>query len=155
MLRSSELAHKENHKNVRPWLCPYVVVSKMGCVSYEFKSEVGNRVARVHANRLRRINPGAVETSDPRDGVFPDSLRTLWKISGTKVQRNVDTGLDERMFKEQIGGWNSPRWTQEADLAEVVVRMYDVRQQAPKRPTTESRSVGFRDEHVETPSVVG
>ncbi len=38
----------------KPWIGPYVVVAPLGRVGYEIKSEVRNKVARVHANRLRQ-----------------------------------------------------------------------------------------------------
>ncbi len=74
LLWSNEVASQEGKKVVKPWIGPYVVVAPLGRVGYEIKSEVGNKVARVHANRLRKIGDGVVETGDPKNGVFPDSF---------------------------------------------------------------------------------
>ncbi len=97
-------------------------------MAYEIKSEVGNRVARVHANRLRKIDQGAVESGEPRDGAFPDSLPTLGKIRGVKWDKCKDTGQMVRWFRVQMGGRRSKRWTKENDLPDIVVKLYDARQ---------------------------
>lgn len=55
---------------------------EVGRVGYLLETEVGDKVAPVHANRIRRIPDGLIESGDPKDGVFPDSLRMLQKIRG-------------------------------------------------------------------------
>ncbi len=107
LLCSSELASQEGKKVVKPWIGPYVVVAPLGRVGYELRPEVGDRTARVHANRLRRIGDGVMESGEPKDGVFPDSLRTLGKIRGTKVAHCDQTGDVVRWFKVQVGGRRS------------------------------------------------
>ncbi len=87
-----EIDSQEGKKVIKPWIGPYVVVAQLGRVGYELKSEVGDRRVRVHPNRLRRINARVVESGEPRDGVFPDSLRTLGKIKGTKESPCPYTG---------------------------------------------------------------
>ncbi len=49
----------------------------------------------------------------------------LGKVKGTKVEACPRTAFAERWFKVQIGGQRSRRWTKEADLPDVVVRLYD------------------------------
>eukprot|EP00171_Calliarthron_tuberculosum_P012597 IDg12597t1 len=88
LLWSSELAKREGNKTCKPWIGPYKVTSKLGRVGYELKSEVGDLIARVHANRLRKIDKNAVETGQPEDGVFPDSLRILRKIAGEELRQD-------------------------------------------------------------------
>eukprot|EP00171_Calliarthron_tuberculosum_P002219 IDg2219t1 len=125
LLWSTELAKREGNKGFKPWIGPYTVISQLGRVGYELKSEVGDRTARVHANRLRRIDDEARETGNPEDGVFPDCMRLLKKIAGSETRINAATGQEERWFKVQIGGRKSSRWTKEVDLPEVVVKMFD------------------------------
>lgn len=84
-------------------------------------------MVRVHANRLRKIPKGVVETVDPKDGVFPDSLRTLDPIAGKQVRKNKESGEMERRFKERISGSRSSCWTPESDLPTAVVKLYDSR----------------------------
>ena len=126
MVWDKELASKEGNKVIKPWIGPYIIVEKLGRVGCELRSEIGNKVARVHVNRLRRIGDLAVETGDPVDGVFPDSMRILKKITATENRLNAETGEDERWFKVQIGGRKSPRWTKESDLPETVVKLYEL-----------------------------
>ncbi len=128
LLWSTEIESQEGKKVIKPWIGPYTVIAPSGRVAYEIKSEVGNRVARVHANRLRKIDQGAVESGEPRDGAFPDSLRILGKIRGMKWDRCKDTGRMLRWFRVQIGGRRSRRWTKESDLPDVVVKLYDARE---------------------------
>lgn len=84
-------------------------------------------MVRVHANRLRRIPHCIVETGDPQDGVFPDSLRTLGRISATKTCRNKQTGELERNFWVRNSGKRSAAWTAESDLPATVVKRYEDR----------------------------
>ncbi len=125
LLWPPEINSQEGKKVIKPWIGPYVVVAPLGRVCYELRSEVGDRRARVHANRLRKINDAVVESGEPRDGVFPDSLRMLGKIRGAKESPCPETGELIRWFRVQVGGRRSRRWTKEIDLPEVVVKLYD------------------------------
>lgn len=125
VLWSSEIAALQGNKIGKPWIGPYVFMAPLGRVGYELTSEVGGGVGRVHANRLRKIEPGVVETGDPRNGFFSESLRTLGEVKGAKLKYCPRTGISERMFHVQVGGRRSKRWTKESDLQDVVVRLYD------------------------------
>lgn len=104
-------------------MCPYIVQRKLGDVRYELVFEVGDRVARVEANRLCKIGNSAVETSNPKDGILSDSLRILRKTTKYQARRNKTICIYERGLKVQIGGKPSPRWTVETDLREIVVQL--------------------------------
>jgi len=91
------------------------------------KQKCGKKVVRVCANRLRRIPEGAVETGDPQDGMFLDSIRSLERIVGTQVRRKKTTGQVERHFKVRISGSRSTCWTPESDLPDTVVKLYNSR----------------------------
>ena len=132
LLWSVKINNKEGKKIVKPWVGPYRVSGRLGRVGYELRAEVGDKVVRVHANRLRRIPEGVVETGDPQDGMFPDSLRTLSRIAGTQTRRNQSTGEIERHFKVRISGSRSTCWTPESDLPETVVKLYDQRDGASR-----------------------
>ena len=125
LLWSVKLNKEEGKKIVKPWIGPYKVTGKLGRVGYELKSEVGDKKVRVHANRLRKIPEGVVETGDPEDGMFTDSLRTLGRIAGTQVRKNKNNGQMERHFKVRISGSRAPSWTPESDLPTAVVKLYD------------------------------
>ena len=141
LLWSTELATQEGNKVIKPWIGPFVVTARLGSVGYELKSEVGGRVARVHINRLRKISSEAIETGEPKDGVFPDALRILRKISGTDMRTDPSTGQPTRFFKVQIGGRNSPRWTPESDLPEGVGNLFNNQErQKDSNPTPQTLS---------------
>jgi hypothetical protein len=57
-----------------PWIGPYRFIYQHSLVSYSLKAEVGEKLARAHVNRLQKVEPEAlVETSEPKDGLWPDS----------------------------------------------------------------------------------
>lgn len=126
LLWSIKLNKEEGKKIVKPWIGPYTVKEKIGRVGYELKSEIGYKTVRVHAIRLRKIPPGVIETGEPEDGLFPDSLRILGRISGTQVRKNKATRQDERHFKVRISGSRSSCWTPESDLPTTVVKLFDI-----------------------------
>lgn len=71
-------------------------------MGYELKSEVGDKRVREHANRLRRISEGLIETGEPKDGLFPDSLRMLWRITGTYTrQAEQKKGTDRKSIQSE------------------------------------------------------
>lgn len=72
------------------------------------------------------------------DRVFPDNLRTLGKINGTKMGPRPETGELVRWFKVQIGGRRSRRLMKEADLTDVVVKLYDKRAESAAATATGS-----------------
>jgi len=76
-----KLRKNEGKNIIKPWIGPYAVTAKLERLGYEVRSEVGGKIARFHVNRLRKIGDGAMETGDPDDGMFPDSLRTPGRIS--------------------------------------------------------------------------
>ena len=115
-----DLTGQDGSKLAPPWMGPYFVDKLLSHTSYLLRSEHGNREARVHANRLRKISKTSVETAYPRDGVFPDGLRMIRKIGGMKCEKDSD-GKIHRFFRVQMGGRKSPRWTSEHDLPEAVV----------------------------------
>lgn len=86
---------------------------------------MGDKFVRVHANRLKRILDGVVDTGGPKDGVFPDSLRTLERISSTQMRRNWTTEQMESRFKIRISGRRSSCRMSESDLPPTVVKLYD------------------------------
>ncbi len=107
---------------------------------------MGGRAARVHANRRRRIGAEVVESGEPRNGVFPDSLGTLGKIKGTKDARCPETGELVRWLKVQVGGMRSRRWTKETYLPDVVVKLYDkLNANTADAPDAEDPDAGMRD----------
>lgn len=118
---SEMLNNLEGKKIIKPWIGPYLIKGRLGRVGYVVEAEVGDKVARLHANRMRKIPAGLVESGDPEDGVFPDSLRTLQKIRTSKFMRNHGTEDIERHLKVVLGGKKSPRWNAESDLPGVVV----------------------------------
>ena len=127
MVWAPDLVSKEGNKVVPSWLGPYVVDQILSDVSYSLRSEIGEVTARVHPNRIRRISQVAIQTADPREGVFPDGLRLLEKMTTCEHRTCPETGRAERWFKVQLRGRASPRWTPEALLPEAIVRLYDER----------------------------
>lgn len=49
-----------------------MVTGRLGRVGYELKSEAGNRMAQILANRVRKIYASEGETRDPQDGAYQD-----------------------------------------------------------------------------------
>lgn len=85
-----DLESQEGSKLAPPWTGPYAVEKRLSGTSYFLRSEQGGLQARVHTNRLRKITNTSRETEDPRDGVFPDSLRLLPKIGWMKEEAGHD-----------------------------------------------------------------
>jgi len=77
---SPQLDKTIGRKLSAPWIGPYKIESKLSDISYILKSEVGEKTARVHVNRLRRFSEDFEETGDPIGGVFPDTRRILKSI---------------------------------------------------------------------------
>lgn len=102
-----DLAALEGRKIAPPWIGPYRVQKKLSLRIYLLMWEKGARLARVHANRLRRISQANQKTADPNNGVFSDSLRLIRKIQGVKDAVS-DDGTRTRLFKVRIGGRSSP-----------------------------------------------
>ena len=125
LLWSVKIGKDEGKKIVKPWIGPNRVTGKLGHVGYELTAEVGDKVVRVHANRLRRISDRVMETGDPQDGMFPDSLRTLGRIAGTMRRKKVQTQEVERHFRVRISGSRATSWKLESYLPQAVVKLYD------------------------------
>lgn len=74
---------------MKPWIGPYVVKGTLGRVEYAREPGVFGscrKRASVHTYRLRKIGPGIVESGDPKDGVFFDTLRLLKRIEGCETR---------------------------------------------------------------------
>lgn len=119
----------------------------MGCLGYEIKAKIGEKHVRVHTNRLRKIHADVVQSRQPEDGVFPDSMRMLRKIKGTNIVTHEETGQPERMFRMQIGRRKAARRTRERDLSEVVVKLFDAQetQEATSNRQPEYENVNDND----------
>ena len=123
---SPDLVGQEGNKLTRPWLGPYVVKMMLSSTGYLLESEVGGCHARAHANRMRKISSTSKETGDPREGVFPDSLRLMGKIRGER-RGHDENGRDVRWLKVKLGGRAAPCWTKTGDLPPAVVKIWDAR----------------------------
>lgn len=53
----------EGKKNTKPWIGPYKVMGRICRVGYNLKADLGDKVARVHANRIR--NARVDQSRDP------------------------------------------------------------------------------------------
>ena len=104
---SPDLVGQEGNKLTRPWLGPYVVKVMLSSIGYLLESEVGGRHARAHANRMRKISSTSKETGDPREGMFPDSLRLIGKIC-VERRGHDGNGQDVRWLKVKLGGRAAP-----------------------------------------------
>lgn len=122
---SPELSSKEGKKIIPAWMGPYCVDRVLSPVSYLLRSEIGDKMARVHANRIRKISPTARQTVDARNGVFPDGLRLLRRMHDSRIEVDRTTGKRTPWFKVQLAGRKSPKWTQESDLPEIIVDLLD------------------------------
>lgn len=127
MIWAPDLVGKEGSKVVPPWSGPYVVEQLLSKVCYRVRSEIGDALARVHPNRIRRISKEAVQTTDPKNGVFPDGLRLLEKITAVRESVCSKDGSTKRWFNVQLRGRASPRWTSVEELPEAIVRLFDER----------------------------
>lgn len=65
---------------------------------YMLKSNRGNRVGRIHATFLKKVDDSEVETGNPVKLVVSGSIRFFQKILDHKVQQNDKNGSDERWF---------------------------------------------------------
>ena len=140
---SPDLAGLQGSKVAPPWLGPYVLQQAIRSTGYLLRSEQGARLARVHANRLRRITESARETGDPKDGTFPDSLPLIQKIKGVREVLQ-DDGTATRHFQVQSGGRSSPRWTREGELHEAGVRAWDASDARANSPPVCRQAGGAR-----------
>ena len=111
---------EEGRKLRAPWLGPYEIISKFSDLGYELKGVVNNSIARAHVNRLRRANTEAIESSDPKAGMYPDSHRLLRSIQDS---RKID---GKREYLLPNVGRKGSRWEKEMNLPEVVVAAYDL-----------------------------
>lgn len=81
LLWGRELSTRDGNKIVKAWMAAYINLDKLGRVAYDLKSKLRNRVAKVHKNCLKRTGNTVVETGDPMNGVHPDGLIVLQKVS--------------------------------------------------------------------------
>lgn len=91
-----KLSKAEGNKVIKLCIGPFRVKDTLKKVGYISESEVGRKVARYHANRLRRIGIEVADTENRVDGIFLDSLRMEKKISREKEKRNEKTEGFER-----------------------------------------------------------
>eukprot|EP00171_Calliarthron_tuberculosum_P023167 IDg23167t1 len=110
---------EKGRKLSSPWIGPYRIEKKLSDISCILKSEVGNKTARSHVNRLRHFNEQHIETGNPIGGVFPDSRRILKSII------EVQSRSDGRYFKVRSAGRTGTKWVRENMLPEVVVKSFD------------------------------
>jgi hypothetical protein len=54
---------EQGRKLRNPWLGPYRVKEKLSPIGYVLESEISKEVARVHVNRMRRLDPRRLESS--------------------------------------------------------------------------------------------
>lgn len=114
LMWDKKLSTQDENKVARPWIGLYEVVGKLKNVRRLLKSEIENRSAWVHVNRLRKIDSGTVETGDPRDGVFPDSLRTFQKGTPCQVKKPVKMAKmnDVSKYRLVAEGRHNGQWNQ-------------------------------------------
>lgn len=93
---------------MRPRIGPYKTVTKLGRVGYELNLEVCNLFVRVYVSRLSKNDSNMVETGDPKDGDFKDSMRILRKKVECENRRNNKTCASKRRLSAQIGGQKLP-----------------------------------------------
>ena len=104
----------------------------LSSTGYLLESEVGGRHARAHANRIRKISSSSKETGDPREGVFPESLRFIGKICGER-RGHDGNGQDVRWLKVKPGGRAAPCYTKTGDLPPAVVKIWDARREGRRK----------------------
>ena len=113
------LQMEKGRKLKTPWLGPYRIEEILTRISYIVRSEIGYEVARVHVNRLRRIDEEVRETGDPLDGIFPDSRRIIQDIVTVKRKSG------KRWFKINGKLRTGAEWVREENLPELIVAEYD------------------------------
>lgn len=128
-----------------PWLGPYRIVAVQSQVGYELLSEIGNRRARVHVNRLKRIaeDEDIRDTGDPQQGVWPDARRIIRSILG---HRGEGSTLE---YKLTSRGRNGYVWTKASEVPDVVRTAYDMA--ARER----AMAVADADSHPDMPECIG
>ena len=127
LVRAPDMVSKEGNTFISPWLGPHVLEEQLSGVSHSLRSEINGETTRVHPNCIRRISKVAIQTAHPKEGVFPDGLRLLEKMTDAVERPCPRTGRPERWFKVQPRWRTSPRWTAETALPEAIVRLYDER----------------------------
>ena len=100
---------------------------KLSGVNYSLRTKINGVTARVHPNSIRHISKVAVQTPDPKEEVLPDGLMLLEKMTDAVERPCPRTGRPERLFKAQLQGRKSQRWTAETARSEAIVRLYDER----------------------------
>jgi hypothetical protein len=102
-----------------PGLGPYVAMERQSAVGYVPESVVGGKRARVHVNRLRKIDLETLqETEEPREGMWADTRRVLRGLAG---ERTGQGGAD---FKVRSRGRSGFTWRKEEDLPDIAVKAY-------------------------------
>lgn len=109
LLWSVKFSKREAEELRKPQIKPYRITKRTVRVGYILESEVYGKVTRSNANRLRIIRDQDAKTGNPADGVFPDSLQTVKKISGEETSRNNKREKLKQHFKVQPSGKRSPR----------------------------------------------
>jgi hypothetical protein len=111
-------------KLLPPWIGPFRLTERLSSVGFLASPEGSlGGVARVHVNRLRKYPEYAVETQDPRDGLYPDSRRMLRMIQGhQQVEKAV--GTHDLQLKKRAVRRRGYTWVSEQDLPTVVVKAY-------------------------------
>lgn len=102
VLWNTELAIRKGYKLWKPCLGSHAMTERLGRVGSEITSPVSNWIARVHANRLRKIHNEAVQTKKPEKVVFLDCMRGPQRAGSTMEAVVRSTGQRERKFKVRV-----------------------------------------------------
>jgi hypothetical protein len=105
-----------------PWIGTYRVIDQHSPVSYSLKAEEVDKVARAHVNRLQKVEPEAlVETSEPKDGLWPDSRRLLRSILSSQT-----TSDGRNQYEVKHAGRTGFVWENASALTDVVKEAFRI-----------------------------
>lgn len=126
---SIELNKNEDKELPKAQIAPYGVKTRLERASYLLESEVGGKLVRAHANRLRRAGRGLTKASGQLGGESPNSLGSLENISNVEWRRSAQNGYRRRHFILQLFRERSPRWISESELPLALVNLSDRKQE--------------------------
>lgn len=63
-----------------PWMGPFVITEVLSPVSVVLRAEVKGKIFRSHVNRLRTASSTALQSEDPREGMYPDARKKFRQI---------------------------------------------------------------------------
>lgn len=67
-----------------------------------------------------------MQTKKLEQRVFPDCIRVLQRVRGTKEVVDKKTGQRERMFNVRVSERRSGKLTRKADLLEILLNLFDM-----------------------------